>query len=297
VAHENTAHSPSFSTPHNKPDRRVVTHFRNPLHRNEIPKNAMLETDYNRYFSTKMVVYLINMSGGKDSEHYESLSGTITSINNDVVSVRMPYKIGRSDTEAREGNITYKLLSEVLGVGVQVLADLTKVENDVVHLRLRGNLEIFQRRNAARVDTTIKLYKYLKGPSIESYRVMYNKLTSCIEGGEVPSEIKMEEAKINLSASGLRCTLPVVTGKGPPPLSMFLLALEEKKPLICTVAELIWTRDNALENISGYRFIIIRKQDRNLIARYVRSIAPEQELQDDYKKNWELLDSMSSEER
>ena len=256
----------------------------------------MLETDYNRYLSTKMVVYLINISGGKDSEHYESLSGTITAINDDLVSMRMPYSIGRSAAEAGEGNITYKLLSEVLGVGVQVLADLTKIENDVIHLRLRGNLEIFQRRNAARVDTTIRWYRYLRAASIEYYRVMYNKLTSCIESGEMPSEIKMEEAKINLSASGLRCTLPMATGKSPPPLSMFLLDLGEQKPLICTVAELIWTRDNALESISGYRFIIIRKKDRNLITRYVRSIAPEQELQDDFKKNWELLDSMSSEE-
>ena len=29
----------------------------------------MLETDYNRYLSTKMVVYLINISGGTGSEH------------------------------------------------------------------------------------------------------------------------------------------------------------------------------------------------------------------------------------
>ena len=62
------------------------------------------------------------------------------------------------------------------------------------------------------------------------------------------------------------------------------------------MAELVWTKDNASESIAGYRFIIIRKKDRDLIARYVRSIAPAQELQDEFKKNWELLDRMHSEE-
>jgi hypothetical protein len=183
-----------------------------------------------------------------------------------------------------------------MGVGVQVLADLTNVENDVVHLRLRGNLEIFQRRQSARVDTTIRIYQILKDASMESYRIMYRRLTSYIESRGVPSEVKMEDAAINLSACGLRCTISKATGKAPPLLSVFLLDLGERRPLICTVAELIWTKDNALERVGGYRFILIRKKDRDLIARYVRSIAPELDIQNDFKKNWELLDRMFSEE-
>ena len=255
----------------------------------------MIDTDYNRYFSVKTVVFLINMSEGKDCERYESISGTITAIKDDVVTIKMPYRIGRNNAEVIDGIITYKLLSEVLGVGVQVLAELTKIEKHIIHLRLRGNIEIFQRRHAARVDTTVRLYQSLKVASIESYRVICNKLIRSIERGKLPSQIKMKETRINLSASGLRCTLPAVTGKGPPPLSMFLVDLGEERPLICTVAELIWIKDHALESIAGYRFIIIRKKDRDIIARYVRSIAPEQELQDEYKRNWELLDRMSSE--
>ena len=243
-----------------------------------------------------MIVLLINMSERKDSEHYESISGTIISINNDVISMRMPYAIGLSNVVVSDGQITYKLMSEVLGVGVQVLADLTNVENDVIYLRLRGNIEIFQRRQAARVDTTIRLYQFQRDASIESYRKLCSSLTNHIENSGIPPEIQLSEVAVNLSASGLRCTSSWAADKAPPPLTMFLLDLGEQRPLICTVAELVWTKGNAFESITGYRFIIIRKKDRNLITRYVRSIAPSEELQDDFKKNWELLDRMYSED-
>jgi hypothetical protein len=241
-----------------------------------------------------MVALLINVSEAKDSEHYESLSGTIISTNQNTITMRMPYTIGLNNLVTDEGQITYKLMSEVMGVGVQVLADLTKVENDVVHLRLRGNIEIFQRRQSARVDTTIRLYQFIRNVSMESYRIMCRRLTTYIESSGVPSEIEMEETAINLSVSGLRCAISGASGKTPSPLSMFLLDLGENRPLICTLAELIWTKDNMMERVGGYRFIMIRKKDRDLIARYVRSIAPLQETQNDFKKNWELLDRMFS---
>lgn len=265
-------------------------------HLNGILIDAMIETDYYRYFSAKTVVLLINMSKGKDSERFESFSGTIVSISNNVITMKMPYTIGLNNPGGGEGHYTYKLLSEVMGVGVQVLADLTKIENNIVHLRLRGNIEIFQRRQSARVDTTVGLYQFLREASMETYSKMCRSLTSHIESNGVPTEIQLSEVAINLSASGLRCSAARAISRTPAPLTMFLLDLGEQRPLICTVAELVWTRDTAVENSCGYRFINIRKKDRDLIARYVRSIAPKQELQDEFKKNWELLDRMYSEE-
>jgi hypothetical protein len=256
----------------------------------------MIETDYNRYISTKMNVFLVILSEGTDSERYESLSGTILSIQNEAVTMRMRYAIGLSSAAARAGHITYKLMSEILGVGIQVLADLVAVEHDILHLRLRGNIEVFQCRQAARVDTTIGLNQFLRDVSMESYRIMCDRLTSYIDSSGVPTGITLEETAINLSASGLRRVLPRVAGKALAPLSMFLLDLKEQRPLICTVAELVWTRDDALDCTCGYRFIDIRKKDRDLITRYVRSIAPQHELHDDFKKNWELLDRMFTEE-
>jgi hypothetical protein len=243
-----------------------------------------------------MNVFLVNVSDGTGSERYESLSGTILSIHDDAVTMRMRYAIGLSSAAIRAGHITYKLMSEILGVGIQVLADPIAVEHDILHLRLRGNIEVFQRRQAARVDTTIRLNQFLRDVSMKSYRIMCDRLTSYIDSSGVPTGIKLEEATVNLSASGLRRVLPGGADKALAPLSMFLLDLKEQRPLICTVAELVWTRDDALDCMCGYRFIDIRKKDRDLITRYVRSIAPEQELQDDFKKNWELLDRMFSEE-
>jgi hypothetical protein len=265
--------------------------------KDQVPENSMLENEYNRYFLVKMVVYLINVPEGENHENYVSLSGTIISSNNDDFFIRMPYPIGLNSMAASAGHITYKLTSEVMGVGVQVLADLVNVKINVVQLRLRGNVEIFQRRQCARVDTTVGIYQFLRDVSLESYRTMCRRLSINIENSGVPSKITLKETAINLSASGLRLSIPLAICKAPPRLSLFLLDLGEGTPPICTVAELIWTREQALEQFAGYRFIQINIKDRDLISRYVRSIAPLEEVHDEHKKNWELLDRMFSEDK
>jgi hypothetical protein len=257
---------------------------------------AVLEPNYNQYFSAKKTAFLINISEGRDSEHYESISGTIISINKDVITMRIPYPTGLNTTSADGAQITYKLTSEAMGVGVQILADLINIENDVYHLQLRGNLEMFQQRQTARVDTTIGLYQFRKDASMESYRIMYRQLTGYIKNRGVPTEIQLQDSIINLSASGLRCAIAEATGKTPPPLSMFLLDLGARRPVFCAVAELIWTRDNVIERVAGYRFILISKAARDLIVRYVRSMESAENVENDYKKNWVLLDRMFVEE-
>lgn len=257
---------------------------------------VVLEPNYHQYFSTKKSAFLINISEGRDSEHYESIGGTIVSLNNNVISMRIPYPTGLKAMSADRVHITFKLTSEAMGVGIQILADLINIENDIFHLQLRGNIEMFQQRQATRVDTSIGLYQFRKDASLESYRIMYNQLVGHIKSSGVPAKIKMRDAIINLSACGLRCAVSGAAGKAPAPLSMFLLDLGGKNPLICAVAELIWTRDNVIERVGGYRFILIHKTARDLIARYVRSMESAQDVENAYKKNWVLLDRMCAEE-
>jgi hypothetical protein len=80
-------------------------------------------SDYSRYFSLRQKVCLVNMSAERNDEVYESLSGVVTSSGMDSLELMITHG-GNSAYEEEVGKATFKLTSEALGSGIQVLADL-----------------------------------------------------------------------------------------------------------------------------------------------------------------------------
>ena len=88
--------------------------------------NQSHANDYSRYFNLRQKVYLINMSEERNSEIYESLSGIVTATGIDSVELMVTHgEQGTHDAEA--GKTTYKLTSEALGSGIQVLAEFRRL--------------------------------------------------------------------------------------------------------------------------------------------------------------------------
>lgn len=253
------------------------------------------QTDYSRYFSLKQKANLINMSDERNRDHFESLSGIIVNRHADIIELQVPYTTGQESPENTAVKVTYKLTTESLGVGIQMLADLIKVTaGNVFHLHLQGNLEIYQRRKTQRVETKVNLFHLRQNFPLAIYRKEFKRIMEYMKTQGIPPNLKLREAAVNLSMGGIR--LEIEPQEQPSPLSMFFLEVDDKLPPVCAVAEAAWERKEGERLICGHRFIHILKTDQERIHWHVQAIQKELGITvTSTKTNWELLDRMTFE--
>ena len=175
------------------------------------------------------------------------------------------------DTSARQ--TTYKLTSESMGHGIQIMADLVKVtEDNIFHLKLHGSLEMYQRRLTPRIDTTIKIFQIRRDTSLAVYRKEFKRIMDGMSSKGVRPNITLQEHPINLSAGGMRIAIEALEPVFP--LSMFFLDLDASQPLVCAVAELVWNRHE--KDKHGVRIpVYADPQDRPGTDQPLCAVAPE----------------------
>lgn len=252
------------------------------------------QTDYSRYFALKQKATLINMSEERDREHFESLSGYVVARHGDMIELHIPYPVDRESLGDTTEKTTYKLTSESLGNGIQVLGDLVRIiAGNIFQLRLRGNLELFQRRRAPRVDTSVKLFNVRRDLSLALLRKEWKRIVEYMKAKGLPPAVVLHETPVNLSVGGIRISLGAATTFVP--LSLFFFDLDDGLPPICTLAETVWHTVENNELICGHRFIQIRKSDQERIGRYVQAVQKQSGIATvtAAKTNWELLDRMT----
>lgn len=252
-------------------------------------------SDYSRYFSLNQRVYLVNMSGQRNSDIYESLSGVVTKSGVDCLEVLLTHG-GHGAHDAGAEKVTYKLTCEALGSGIQVLADLVGiVAGNIFQFRMHGSLEMFQRRSVPRVELSVPLFQLRGAYSLEAFRKEWNRVMERLRVNDGLPGLDLKEAAVNLSVGGIGFT--VEASKRPTPLSIFFIALDEGIP-VCAVAETVWERREDDGFRCGFRFIHILKTDQERINRCVSDvIRRDGGTHLDYKRNWVLVDKMVAELR
>jgi len=254
------------------------------------------QANFSRYFAVKQRAFLINISEDRDRNQYESLSGTIVTCAGDSLSLQVPYTTGLEGMETSSRKTSYKITSESMGHGIQIMAELIRVSaSNVFHLKLHGNLEMYQRRQLPRVDITLKTFQIRRDTSLAVYRKEFKRIMDGMNIQGKRPNLKLEPYLVNLSAGGIRIAIePQETVS---PLSMFFLDLDPAQLLVCAVAELVWIRHESEKMVCGYRFMQIHKADQDRISKYVLSIQKDQGVATPLSRTyWELLDRMSSEE-
>ncbi|HXE94881.1 MAG TPA: PilZ domain-containing protein [Dongiaceae bacterium] len=246
--------------------------------------------DYSRYFGLRQKVFLVNMSAERNSDVYESLSGVVTSSGMNTLEIMITHG-GNGIHDDEVGKATYKLTSEALGSGIQVLADLTGIAaGNVFQFRMQGTLEMFQRRIVPRIEFSAPLFQRRGNFPLAAFKKEWKRVMELLRtNGELPGLV-MQETEINLSAGGIGLTLDA--NNRPTPLSMFFIAVDEGLP-VCALAETAWeqTVDEGLR--CGFRFIHILKTDQERINSCISGLIRKSGgTHLDYKRNWVLVDKM-----
>lgn len=252
-------------------------------------------SDYSRYFSLRQKVCLVNMSAERNSEIYESLSGVVTSSGMSTLELMITHG-GHGTHDDEVGRATYKLTSEALGSGIQVLADLTGiVAGNIFQFRMHGTLEMFQRRVVPRVEFSAPIFHLRGNFPLAFFKKEWKRVMDHLRNNSVLPGLVLQETEINLSAGGIGFTVDAI--KQPTPLSMFFVALDEGMP-VCALAETVWEQrvDEVLR--CGFRFILILKTDQERINNCISDLVRKSGgTHLDYKRNWVLVDKMVADVR
>ena len=254
-------------------------------------------SDYSRYFSIRQKAYLINVSEKRDRDRYDSISGYIVSCRGNIIELQIPYITELEPPGAAVDTVTYKLTTESLGVGLQMVADLIQISDGALfQLQLRGSLEIYQRRQNPRIDISFHTLRHQLDHSLASYLKEFKRMKTILHTRKetLPATFKLQELPINLSAGGIRLIDDI--NELVSPLSMFFIDVQDNLPPVCAVAELVWNRVEDGKRISGYRFIHILKNDQERIGRCVQGVQKKSGMTATTPQvNWELMDRMTYE--
>ncbi len=238
---------------------------------------------------------MVNMSTERNSEVYESLSGVVTSSDMNALELVIAH-VGDGTHDDEVGKATYKLTSEALGSGIQVLADLIgSGPGNLFQFRMHGTLEMFQRRAVSRVEFSAPLFNLRGNFPLSFFRKEWKRVMDHLRNNSVLPGLVLQETKINLSAGGIGITVPVKPR--PTPLSIFFIALDEDLP-VCALAETIWGQraDEGLR--CGYRFINILKSDQERINNHISELMRKSGgTHMEYTRNWVLVDKMMADLR
>jgi PilZ domain len=259
-------------------------------------KTQTPQTDFGRYFAPKQRAYLINISDERDKEQYESLSGTVVSCKDTSIALQIPYVTGQECPETSPGRITYKITSESMKSGIQIMADLVSITADnVFHLDLHGPLEMYQRRQMPRIDINLDVFQIRRDATLAIYRKEFKRIMDTMKAKGIRPNLTLQETPVNLSTGGIRIAIDALEKASR--LSMFFLDLDADQPLICAVAELVWHRHERDKLVCGYRFMQIQKTDQERISRYVQTVQKERGITAPTSRTyWELLDRMTNAE-
>jgi len=252
------------------------------------------QTDYSRYFSLRQKATLINMSEGRDMDYFESLSGYVVGRNSDKIDLHIPYyPVDNDQADLKQQKICYKLTTEALGNGIQVMTDLDNiVAGNIFQLKLRGNLELFQRRTSQRINTALKLINLKRDISFILYKKEWKRIFDYIQAKGLPPNFILQNTTVSLSIGGIGISM--VETAEPSPLSIFILDIPDNQAPVCALAEAVWKKKDQEELKCGHRFIQILKSDQERIGNYVMSLQKQAgNIAGATKINWELVDRMS----
>lgn len=259
-----------------------------------MPNNSKI-SDYSRYFSLRQKVYMVNMSAERNTDIYESLSGIVTSSVVNTLELMITHN-GHGMHGDDVGKTVFKLTSEALGSGIQVLADLVGIiAGNTIQFRMHGALEMFQRRSVPRVELSAPIFHICGNFPLSHFKKEWKRVMEYQNKNGMLPQIILRETGINLSAGGIGFT--VDSNKRPTPLSMLFIALDEGLP-VCAVAENVWEQRVGELSRCGFRFIHILKADQERINSCICDLIRKSGgTPMDFKRNWELVDKMVADVR
>lgn len=226
---------------------------------------------YHRYLNRGQNVFLINLSEDRDTSVYHSFTGKVLACDGETVLLKTAYRLYSGDQPSLQPGMRFKLTTEALGMGVQVQAELIELLTpEELKLQLQGTLTVYQRRQSVRINVQLPFLYVPQKSSLAAFQREWRRVVDDLRKPQ-PPRLKMTDTPLNLSTGGFRIDLQAEPGS----LALAVADLQDGRPPLCAVAELVWKKQDAEQALvrSGHRFVEILKEDQERLAELVERIS------------------------
>ncbi|HEY5672671.1 MAG TPA: PilZ domain-containing protein [Malonomonas sp.] len=226
---------------------------------------------YQRYFKNGQKLLLNALDRPDNDIRTELLSATLEGGEGDLFTLCLPYSADATEQYPFVTDMPFEISSEALGLGIRVTGNVEKkIDGKRLSMKINSDLQMFQRRNQPRLDCKLGIRISRGQGSLKALRATWEKNIQVLQSPNAPTKLEgFHVCPLNLSSGGIRFALRAPVN--PAELCLMLIDLQQSKPPICALAEVVWARPEQDESIisSGMRFINILAADQKRIDSYI----------------------------
>jgi len=240
-----------------------------------------------KYFKAGQKVTLRALpTAGQGVAFVDALTCYLLDAGRGYIDLRLPYRVAPGEEYPFNGEVTFEVLADAMGMGIRLTGTFEKkLATGRIRLKHNADLQMIRRRLSARCDVTLEVGLTKSQGKLLSFRRQWEKNARSLSQATDLSKIpRFSRFNINLSASGIgmMAKLPVEQAD----IYMFLINLDDKKPPICALGEVVWrsTREENGQCKTGFQFLNILESDQKRLTTFVaskNSYVPDQEEDED----------------
>ncbi|WP_321369981.1 PilZ domain-containing protein [uncultured Desulfuromusa sp.] len=228
--------------------------------------------NYQRYFKTDQQLLLKVLNDSENSERTELMSVRVVSLDEDSLLLTLPYGTDAVEKYPFSEGFSFEITSEAMGLGIRATGRFEqKIDENKFTIKLNSDLEMFQRRISKRFDCQLGIRFSRAAKTLHTMREIWDKNIKVLHSPEAPLVYEgFKSCRVNISSGGMRFSIKPPADQGE--LCLVLINLEDGKPPVCAIAEIVWVCMQEETAVTvGLRFINILSEDQQRIDTFISS--------------------------
>ena len=224
--------------------------------------------NYQRYFKPDQQLLL--KACHEEDSCTELMSAFVVSVEEGILVLSLPYGADAVDQYPFKEGLLVEVTTEAMGLCVRTTGHFKKkIDGNQFSLQLNPELKMFQRRITQRFDCKLGIRFSREGETLQAMREIWEKNIEVLHSPEAPLIFSgFKSCQVNLSSGGIRFLIKPPCNQGD--LGLVLINLDDGKPPVCAVTEVVWTFMKEKSAISaGMRFINILSEDQQRIDHFI----------------------------
>ncbi len=226
--------------------------------------------NYQRYFKSGQQLLLKALHDTEQNNYTELMSVFVVSVEADSLVLSLPYGADAVNQYPFKEGLLFEITTEAMGLGVKTTGTFKKkIDGNQFSLQLNPDLQMFQRRISQRFDCKLGVRFSRAAKTLQTMREIWEKNIEVLHSPEAPIIFDgFKPCQINISSGGIRFSIKPPGNQGE--LCLVLVNLEDGKPPVCAIAEVVWVcmQDESAVT-AGMRFINILSEDQQRIDDFI----------------------------
>ncbi|MBN1956832.1 MAG: PilZ domain-containing protein [Desulfuromonadales bacterium] len=226
--------------------------------------------NYQRYFKPEQQLLLQVENDLSQNARTELMTINVVSCEEDRLVVSLPYDADAVDQYPFREEMPFEITTETMGMGVRTKGRFErKINSSQFAITLHSELQMFQRRISQRFDCMLGIRFSRAAKTLQTMRHIWERNLDVLYSPEAPLIFEgFKSTRVNISSGGIRLSIKPPVNQGE--LCLTLINLEDGKPPICAIAEVVWMCVKDEDAVTaGMRFINILGDDQKRIDTFI----------------------------